>query len=65
MPYHTVPFGLPCHSFTTDSTEASFNGGPMHLPTRVGRKGRECIQVLVMRGTPIILAVRVEYYVRG
>ena len=39
MPYHTVPFGLPCHSFTTDSTEASFNGGPMHLPTRVGREG--------------------------
>jgi len=35
---YTIPLGPPWH-IATNSAEASFNGGPMHLPARVRRKG--------------------------
>ena len=39
---HTIPFGLPWRSDATDSAEASFNCGPMHLPTRMKRTKSRC-----------------------
>jgi len=47
---NTIPYGPPWHSVATNNAESNFNGGPLRFPARIGRKGKTCIQVWVMRG---------------